>query len=672
MDLHIALVGNPNSGKTTLFNDLTGSTQYVGNWPGVTVEKKTGKMKYEGKQIQVTDLPGIYSFSTYSLEEVIAREFVEEGAIDVVVNIVDASNLQRNLFLSLQLIEMKKPVVIALNMMDVLESRGVTLDIAALSEALHVPVVPIVASKGKGIVELMRAVEATVGKEVVLPDVYHSDVESIISEIERKLPIEPCSRTHAIRFLEDGVVATVGHAMDPLALASLNQWVDEKVSKRLMDRDMIISDEKYSFITSITDKITSNTKTSEVKTTSDKIDSVLTHKYLAIPIFLLIMFGVFSMAFGPIGAFVKEYFEIFIEEVVISGIAGFLVSVGVSEWLYSLVVDGILAGVGSVLSFLPEISILFLMLSILEDSGYMARAAFIMDRLLRRFGLSGRSFIPMIMGFGCTVPALMAARTLESERDRRLTMMITPFMSCGARFPVYAVFAAAFFTDSQPLVVFSIYLMGILVAVISGIILKHFVTKGRVSSFIMELPEYRLPTIKNLWLHTWDRIKGFIIKAGTIILVAMVVIWFLQSYDFAFAMVEDSADSIFGRLGQAIAPIFAPLGFGEWRAAMSLIVGLIAKEAVVGTLGVLYGVGETAVESPELLTGPLKEVFTPLSAYAFMAFTLLYMPCIAAFATMKREMNSWKWTLIAVGYQTGVAWFVAFAIYQGGIWLQLG
>lgn len=672
MDLHIALVGNPNSGKTTLFNDLTGSTQYVGNWPGVTVEKKTGKMKYKGKQIQVTDLPGIYSFSTYSLEEVIAREFVEEGAIDVVVNIVDASNLQRNLFLSLQLIEMKKPVVIALNMMDVLEARGVTLDIQALSEALHVPIVPIVASKGKGIVELMNAIEDTVGKEVVLPDVYHSDVESIISEIEKKLPIEPCSRTHAIRFLEDGVVATVGHAMDPLALASLNEWVDEKVSKRLMDRDMIISDEKYSFITSITDRITSSSRARDIKTTSDKIDSILTHKYLAIPIFLLIMFGVFSMAFGPVGAFVKEYFELFIEEVVISGIAGFLVSVGVSEWLYSLVVDGILAGVGSVLSFLPEISILFLMLSILEDSGYMARAAFIMDRLLRRFGLSGRSFIPMIMGFGCTVPALMAARTLESERDRRLTMLITPFMSCGARFPVYAVFAAAFFTDSQPMIVFSIYLLGIFVAVISGIILKRFVTKGRISSFIMELPEYRFPTIKNLWLHTWDRIKGFIIKAGTIILVAMVVIWFLQSYDFSFVMVEDSAESIFGRLGQAIAPIFAPLGFGEWRAAMSLIVGLIAKEAVVGTLGVLYGVGETAVESPELLSGPLKEVFTPLSAYAFMAFTLLYMPCIAAFATMKREMNSWKWTLIAVGYQTGVAWFVAFAIYQGGLLLQLG
>lgn len=671
MGLHIALVGNPNSGKTTLFNDLTGSNQYVGNWPGVTVEKKTGKAKHDHLTIDITDLPGIYSFSTYTLEEVIAREFVESGDVDVIINIVDASNIERNLFLTLQLLEMRKPMVIAMNMMDVLKTRGTLLDCEALSKQLNVPIVPIVASKSQGIRELLQTAANQMGIIPPLPMIYNEQLEHVIQMVEKKLKIDVMSRMHAVRYVEEGGIAVLGHTIDPIFLAQLNEEVEKKIAFKNIDRDMIISDEKYAFITSLVKGVTIQVKEKEKYSLSDKIDAIVTHRIFAIPIFLFVMFGMFSLSFGPVGSFFKSGFEWLIQEGVIVPIASVLKLLEVSDWMYSLVVDGVLGGVGSVLSFLPEITILFLTLSILEDTGYMARAAFIMDRLLRKFGLSGRSFIPMIMGFGCTVPALMATRTLESERDRRLTMMITPFMSCGARFPIYAVFAAAFFADSQATVVFSIYLLGIMVAVVSGIILKRFVTKGKISSFIMELPEYRWPTAKNLFLHTWDRVKGFIIKAGTVILVAMVIIWFLQSFDFSLRLVDDSVNSIFGIIGTHLAIVFKPLGFGDWRSAMSLIVGLVAKEAVVGTLGVLYGVGEAAVDNPELLSAPLRTMYTPLSAYAFMAFTLLYMPCIAAFAAMKREMNSWKWTLIAVSYQTGVAWLVAFVIYQGGLLMGL-
>jgi ferrous iron transport protein B len=635
------------------------------------VEKKTGKAKHGQIPIDITDLPGIYSFSTYTLEEVIAREFVESGDVDVIINIVDASNIERNLFLTLQLLEMRKPMVIAMNMMDVLKNRGTLLDCEALSKQLNVPIVPIVASRSQGIKELLQRAIEQMGIVPELPMIYNEQLENVIQMVEKKMKVDVMSRMHAVRFVEEGGIAVLGHTIDPVFLAQLNEEVEKKIAFKNIDRDMVISDEKYAYITSLVKGVTTQIKEKEKYTLSDKIDAVVTHRIFAIPIFLLIMFGLFSLSFGPVGSFFKSYFEWIIQEGVIIPISSLLELLEVSDWLYSLVVDGVLGGVGSVLSFLPEITILFLTLSILEDTGYMARAAFIMDRLLRKFGLSGRSFIPMIMGFGCTVPALMATRTLESERDRRLTMMITPFMSCGARFPIYAVFAAAFFAESQATVVFSIYLLGILVAVVSGIILKRFVTKGKISSFIMELPEYRWPTPKNLFLHTWDRVKGFIIKAGTVILVAMVIIWFLQSFDFSFRLVDDSINSIFGIIGTSLAVVFEPLGFGDWRSAMSLIVGLVAKEAVVGTLGVLYGVGEAAVENPELLSAPLRTVYTPLSAYAFMAFTLLYMPCIAAFAAMKREMNSWKWTLIAVTYQTGVAWLVAFVIYQGGLLMGL-
>jgi len=662
--MNIALVGNPNSGKTTLFNELTGSNQSVGNWPGVTVEKKVGLAKFNSKVYNIIDLPGIYSLSTMSVDEVITREYLQKDEVDVIINIVDASNLERNLFLTMQLLEVQKPMIIALNMMDVLENRGVKLDIEMLSSYLQVPIIPIVASKSKGIKECLQSAVLQAGKKPVLLDYYSEKTKNIIDKIQSSLKDTHCTFSSAVRFIDEGPEVTIGCDVDLVKIAELNEWVEKQFINSSLDRDMIIADEKYSYISSVLQGVITKTK-EETESLSDKIDKVLTHRIFAIPIFLMIMYLVFYMAFGPIGGFIKEYFEFGIEFIIFR-IADVLVWMNVSDIVFSLVVDGILGGVGAVLSFLPEISMLFLMLSVLENSGYMSRAAFIMDRMFRRFGLSGRSFIPMLMGFGCSVPALMATRTLENEKERRLTMFIIPFMSCGAKFPVYAIFAAAFFSNNQANVVFSIYVIGIVIAILSGVILKRFISKGKTTNFIMELPEYRLPTIKNLFIHTWDRIRGFVVNAGTVILLAMIVIWVLQSFNFQLQLVSDSADSIFGVIGRSIAFIFEPLGFGEWRAAMSLIVGFVAKEAVVGTLGVLNGVGEGVLESPEMLAQPLREVFTPLSAYSFMVFTLLYLPCVAAFATMKREMNSWKWTFLAVGYQTGVAWLIAFLIYQIG------
>lgn len=663
--MNIALVGNPNSGKTTLFNELTGSNQHIGNWPGVTVEKKFGKAKINGTTVNIVDLPGIYSLATMSVEEVITREYVEKGDIDVIINIVDASNIERNLFLTLQLLEMGKPMIIALNMMDVLKYRGIEVDTKLLSSYLKTPIVPIIASKRKGIQEVLKKAVNQAGIVASPLDYYSESTNNMIKKVEENLSHnEEFIPHHAIRFIEEGPEVTIGWDIDVVQVAHLNEWVEEQFTTKDLDRDMIIADEKYNYISSILKGVLVKTKKDQ-ESISDKIDKVMTHRVFAIPIFLAIMYGVFYMAFGPLGGFIKGYFESGIEWFIIS-VANILVRMNVSDIVYGLVVEGILGGVGAVLSFLPEISMLFLMLSLLDSSGYMSRAAFIMDRVFRRFGISGRSFIPMLMGFGCTVPALMATRTLENEKERRLTMFIIPFMSCGAKFPVYAIFAAAFFASNQATVVFSIYVLGIVVAIVSGVILKQFISKGKATNFIMELPEYRLPTFKSLFIATWERIRGFVINAGTVILVAMIVIWLLQSFNFQLELVSDSADSIFGTIGRSIAFIFAPLGFGEWRAAMSLIVGFVAKEAVVGTLGVLYGVGEGVLESPDLLAGPLRTVFTPLSAYSFMVFTLLYLPCIAAFATLKREMNSWKWTFLAVGYQTGVAWIVAFLVYQIG------
>ena len=609
------------------------------------------------------DLPGIYSLSTSTLEEVITREFAESAEVDLIVNVVDAANLERNLFLTLQLMEIGKPMIVVLNMIDVLKARGDVLDIPKLSQRLGVDVVEVVASKAEGIEAVVEAMEAH-HEPTRFIELYAPKTLKLIKTIRDSLKISVSPNLHAIRFIEEGMVAALDHGKDAIDLSALNQMVEEALHGNPLDRDMIISDEKYRFITELTQEVLVR-KFNDRPTLSERIDAVLTHRLLAFPIFLLIMWGVFSLAFGPIGAFAKGHFESFISWV-IGGIAAFLSAIGVSEWVYALVVDGILGGVGSVLGFLPEITILFIVLSILEDTGYMARAAFIMDRILRKFGLSGKSFIPMIIGFGCTVPALMATRTLENERDRRLTMIIVPFMSCSARFPIYAVFAAALFSDHQAAAVYSMYLLGIAVAILSGIVLKRYVTKGITSNFILELPEYHWPTLRNLTLHTWDKIKGFIIKAGTILVLASIVIYVMSTYTFTLQPALDAADSIIGSIGTFIAPIFSPLGFGDWRSSIALIVGFVAKEAVVSTLGVLHGVGDAATAGISELAAPIQNAYTPLSGLAFMTFSLLYMPCIAAFATLKREMNSWKWTLIAIGYQTGVAYVVALLVYQIG------
>lgn len=675
MSYKFALVGNPNSGKTTMFNEITGSTQYVGNWPGVTVEKKEGKARRFKEDIRIIDLPGIYSLSPYSMEEIIARDYIIEEKPDVVINIVDASNIERNLYLTMQLKELGVPVVVALNMMDVVEAKQDRIDIKALEKQLGLPVVPTSASKGTGIKEAVaKAVEVAEASATITSDSdfrYFDDrIESCLDEVAATVADIAGrkgfnARWTARKLLEGDEKVAEKLEVPSAVIASLKQYQNALAEHYGMDLETVFADNRYRFITGVIGKSVKKNSKAQGLTWSDRIDRVVTNRVLAIPLFLLIMYGIFQITFGAVGSFTIDWVDVFMNETVAGTLTGWLEAAGAAEWLVALVIDGIVAGLGSMLVFVPQIMILFFFLAILEDTGYMARAAFIMDRLLRKLGLSGKSFIPMLLGFGCTVPAIMASRTLENEKDRRLTIILSPFMSCGARLPVYALFAAAFFANNQGEVVFSIYVLGIVIAILSGILLKNTILKGEAAPFVMELPPYRFPTLKGLGIHMVDRAKGFIKKAGTVIFAAAVVIWFLQSFDPSFRMVEDPEVSIFGILGKAIAPIFAPLGFGDWRSSVALLTGLVAKEVVVSTMGILYGLGDIG-ENTGQLVATLQNAFTPLTAYAFMAFTLLYMPCIAAFGAIKREMNSWKWTFITVGYQTGIAWIVAFIIYQGG------
>lgn len=675
MSYKFALVGNPNSGKTTMFNEITGSTQYVGNWPGVTVEKKEGKARRFKEDIRIIDLPGIYSLSPYSLEEIIARDYIIEEKPDVVINIVDASNIERNLYLTMQLRELGVPVVIALNMMDVVYARQDKIDIKALEKHLDMPVVPASASKGVGIKEVIeKALEvaetSSEGESKVKFRYFDDKIEKCLDEavtlIEHITDTKGLnSRWAAQKLLEGDEKVKEKLEVNEDIIKNLKQYQDDLEKNYDMDLETVFADNRYRFISEVMGKSVKKNMENKGLTWSDKIDTIVTNRVLAIPMFLFIMYGIFQITFGAVGSFTIDWVDGFMNNTVAGTLSGWLEAAGSAEWLRALVIDGIVAGLGSMLVFVPQIMILFFFLAILEDSGYMARAAFIMDRLLRKLGLSGKSFIPMLLGFGCTVPAVMAARTLENEKDRRLTIMLSPFMSCGARLPVYALFAAAFFPDNQGVIVFSIYLLGIVIAVLSGILLKSTILKGEASPFVMELPPYRIPTLKGLGIHMLDRGMGFIKKAGTVIFAAAVIIWFLQSYDLSFHMVENPETSIFGVIGKLIAPIFAPLGFGDWRASVALLTGLIAKEVVVSTMGILYGIGEIGENTGQLVT-VLQGAFTPLKAYAFMAFTLLYFPCIAAFGAIKREMNSWKWTLITVLYQTGTAWIISFMIYQGG------
>lgn len=675
MSLRFALVGNPNCGKTTLFNEITGSTQYVGNWPGVTIEKKEGKARRMQEDIRIIDLPGIYSLSPYSMEEIVARDYIVDEKPDVVINIIDATNIERNLYLTTQLMELGIPVVAALNMMDAVEAKGDQIDAAVLAKELKIPVIPTAASKGRGIKELMEAAVAVAHTAATqmkaAPSSIHDEkiqsyIEKVETEVVSKLSFTAGNAAWIALKLLEGDEKVIEKLNVPVTLLEKIKPLREEIEKKYdNDIETVIADSRYRYITGVVGKAVRKKAASTQLTLSDKIDKVVTNRILAIPLFLAVMFMVFKITFGAVGSFTIDWVDGLINGTVANAVAGWLEAAGTSEWINALIVNGIIGGVGSILVFVPQIMILFLFLSLLEDSGYMARAAFIMDRLLRKLGLSGKSFIPMIMGFGCSVPAIMSTRTLENEKDRKLTIILTPFMSCGARLPIYLLFASAFFSSNQDLVVFSIYLLGIVVAILSGVLLKKTIFKGDTAPFIMELPPYRIPTLKGLMIHMWDRAKGFIKKAGTVIFAAAVIVWVLQSFNFTLQMVEDPGDSVLGTIGRVIAVIFAPLGFGDWKSAVALITGFIAKESVVSTMGILHGVGEVA-EDTTALASVLQGVFTPLSAYAFMAFTLLYMPCMAAFATIKREMNSWKWTLFTVGYQTGVAWIIAFLIFQVG------
>lgn len=666
--LKFALAGNPNCGKTTLFNQLTGSRAHVGNWPGVTVDRKEGVCHAYDKEVTILDLPGIYSLSPYSEEEVVSRKYLLIEKPDLIINIVDATNFERNMYLTSQLMETGIPVVIALNMMDEIEALGDEINIDLLSSRLNAPVVPISAVKNRGIKELMEtAVKTAEEKDSFFHSVLSDTAAFPLAMEIRKIADRDGKKItlfSAIKMLEKDERIIESLKLSQEATELIDLVVHNSEEEMGIEWEIYVADLRYQYITKLTTECIKRKRNPDDLTLTDKIDLVVTNKYLAIPVFLGVMFLVFEVTFGKIGSFLTDGMDYLVNDVAVEALRSLMLRYQVADWLVGLVADGIAAGVGMVLVFLPQILLLFAALSFLEDSGYMARAAFIMDRLLRKFGLSGKSFVPMLMGFGCTVPAVMAARTLENERDRKMTIILTPFMSCGARMPVYAVFAGAFFAAHKGVVVISLYALGIVVALLSGIILKSTVLKGEAETFIMELPNYRLPTLKTIALHVWEKAKEFIVKAFTILLLASVVIWFLQSFSLSLHFVENNADSIFASFGKLLVPVFKPCGFGDWRAAVALLTGFVAKEAVVSTLGILYGVGDAS--SAGAVSSVLAGHFTALSAYSYLSFILLYMPCVVAFTTIKKEMNSWKWTLFAVGYQTACAWIVSFLIYNIG------
>lgn len=669
MGIKIALAGNPNCGKTTIFNELTGSSQYVGNWPGVTVEKKEGKLKGH-KDVTIVDLPGIYSLSPYTLEEVVTRNFLIDERPDVIINIVDGSNIERNLYLTTQLVELGIPVVIALNMMDVVNKNGDIINTSKLSKSLGCEVLETSALKGKGLKELSdKAVE--IGKstpKVTLLNTFSKDTEEVISNIEKLLKgnsLIKNPRWFYIKLFERDEKVLEYLKLDNNTKDKLDNLINNYEESLDDDAESIITTERYDYIGKIITSCVKKKNNSNLST-SDKIDKVVTNRWLALPIFALVMLGIYYIAVTTIGTIATDWVnDTLFAEFIQGNVSDWLMNMQVADWLHGLIVDGIIGGVGAVLGFVPQIMVLFFLISLLEDCGYMARVAFIMDRIFRRFGLSGKSFIPMLIGSGCSVPAVMASRTIENDRDRKMTIMLTPFIPCSAKLPVFALLAGAFF-PSQPWAAPSMYFLGIVMVILSGIILKKTkLFKGDPAPFVMELPQYRIPSLKGLLIHMWDRGKAFIIKAGTIIFVASGLIWFLQSFSWSLQMV-DAQDSILASIGNVIAPIFAPLGFGNWQSAVATVTGFLAKENVVATFGVLFGLGAELTESDPNLVSTMGQLFNVVSAYSFMAFTLLAAPCFAAIGAIKREMGSWKWTFIAIGYQTGLAYVVSLIIYQVG------
>ena len=681
MDIRIALAGNPNSGKTTLFNALTGLNQYVGNWPGVTVEKKEGRLKNHN-DVKVVDLPGIYSLSPYTLEEVVSRDYLISERPDIILNIVDASNLERNLYLTTQLTELGLPVVIALNMMDVVKKNGDQIDSKALSKKLCVPVCEISALKEEGIKEAVDTVLKCVKEnKVAIPThSYSKDIEEVLRDITDKalanVPNE-VQRWHAIKLFERDSKITEKLNIDSRVLSQIENNIC-KVEKELDDdSESLITNERYLFINNVIDG--SYKKKRKGETTSDKIDKIVTNRFLALPIFAVVMFLVYYISISTVGTWMTDWVNdcLFGDELSLFGLAlpgipaavtSLLESINCADWLIGLIVDGIIGGVGAVLGFLPQMLVLFLFLAFLEGCGYMARVAFIMDRIFRKFGLSGKSFIPMLIGTGCGVPAIMASRTIENIRDRRMTIITTTFIPCGAKLPIIALIAGALFGGAW-WVAPSAYFIGIIAIVVSGIILKKTkLFSGDPAPFVMELPQYHIPTLSSILRSMWERGYSFIKKAGTIILLSAIILWFLQAFgveDGSFTMVEDLNNSILAFIGNLISWIFIPLGWGNWEATVATITGLIAKENVVSTFGILFGFAEVAEDGAEIW-GTMAQAFTSLSGFSFLVFNLLCAPCFAAIGAIKREMNDKKWLAIAISYQCIFAYIVSFMIYQIG------
>ena len=682
MSIKIALAGNPNCGKTTLFNDLTGSNQYVGNWPGVTVEKKEGRLKGQ-KDVVIQDLPGIYSLSPYTLEEVVARGYLVNEKPDAILNIIDGTNIERNLYLTTQLIELGIPVVMAVNMIDLVRKNGDKIDLKKLSAELGCQAVEISALKGEGSMKAaeMAVAAAKSGKAGELPHVFTGSVEHAIAHIEESIQgkvDDRFLRWYAVKLFERDDKVQQELKLDKALVDHIDQHIADCEKEMDDDAESIITNQRYAYINTVVEKAVRKKARVEHLTVSDKIDQVVTNRIFALPIFALIMFLMYALSMGTsitdggisIGSFATDWTnDVLFGEIVPNALGGFLESVGVADWLYGLIMDGIVAGVGAVLGFVPQMLVLFFLLSILEDIGYMARVAFIMDRIFRKFGLSGKSFIPMLVGTGCGVPGVMASRTIENERDRRMTIMTTCFIPCGAKMPIIGLFAGALFGGSS-LVAVSAYFIGFAAIIISGIILKK--TKlfaGDPAPFVMELPAYHVPAWGNVLRATWERGWSFIKRAGTVILASTIVLWFLQGFGFedgVFGMVEDQDNSILAAVASALAWIFAPQGFGNWRATVASISGLIAKENVVGTLGVLYHFGGELSENGDEIWGEVANDYTAISAYSFMIFNLLCAPCFAAMGAIKREMNNGKWTAIAIGYMCLVAYCASLVVYQIG------
>lgn len=685
MSIKIALAGNPNCGKTTMFNGLTGSNQYVGNWPGVTVEKKEGKLK-GNKDVIVTDLPGIYSLSPYTMEEVVSRDYLIKDKPDAILDIVDSTNIERNLYLTTQLLELDSPVVIALNMVDVLKKKGDRIDVQKLSEELGVPIVETSALKEKGIKEAAKkAVEESKNSKKENKVKFSSEVEKAIFEIEKKLPKDISSnlfRWYAIKLIERDKVVLENINLSDAEKQSIELIVSDLEKKFDDDSESIITNERYNFITKVVKDCVK--KSSEKLTTSDKIDKIVTNRWLGIPIFLVVMWAIYFISVTTVGTWMTDWANDSLVAGIQDGVAGWLEGLGAHEVLVDCIVNGIIGGLGAILGFVPQMAILFLLLCIVEDCGYMVRIAFVMDRIFRKFGLSGKSFIPLLISSGCGVPGIMASKTIENDNDRRLTIMTATWVPCGAKLPVIALIAAVLIQKSQVVVSSMlapmIYVIGVLAVLLSAICLKK--TKpfhGDAAPFVMELPQYHFPQPKTVLIHTWERLRGFIVKAGTILFLACIVLWFLSSYGFGeegFGLV-DAPDSIMAVIGNAIRWIFIPLGFGGenggWQAAAASITGFSAKEAIVGTMGVLANVSEELVEEADAVAVAVNTWFpSAISAFSFLLFNLLDSPCVAAIGVMSQELNSRKWFWFAILFQNLFAWFVSLSVYQIGTLITTG